>query len=423
MEASCSNGSTLHGPCHTKGVHISPDRDRVAVLGLGYVGSVTAAGLAHLGHRVIGVDRDMISWSAARAFRPRPSRSRSRRRRPPMPARSPSSRAARSPAIVVADGQPVPDATVYAGRTVFGNGTTSSVQLGRRWAARRARRRHQDHDHRRQRRVLAVGVRRRRPHAGRRARRDRPIARAPPADRDARPDRADDQPREVRRAHRDAAPGRRAADGVLVTCQSTSTPGRSTRWPPARRRVSLRPARARRLQGLGDARHAEDRHAVLLQADRGAGRPAGDPRSHRRRRHRLARRLARGESVASARRPRGSPAARSPPARPSELSLKLAAAGPGAYQRVVVRAGEPAQFTSVAPGRVHRVRHAVADRGPGRAAPAYFDRHGDALPTFCKAITVAQSPDTQTAQVAVQLPPFIPDGPGPGSGQGPGSGR
>lgn len=36
----------------------SANETRVAVLGLGYVGSVTAACLAHLGHRVTGVDRD-----------------------------------------------------------------------------------------------------------------------------------------------------------------------------------------------------------------------------------------------------------------------------------------------------------------------------------------------------------------------------
>ena len=43
--------------CHTKDVNASTET-RVAVLGLGYVGSVTAACLAHLGHRVTGVDRD-----------------------------------------------------------------------------------------------------------------------------------------------------------------------------------------------------------------------------------------------------------------------------------------------------------------------------------------------------------------------------
>jgi GDP-mannose 6-dehydrogenase len=39
-------------------VNPSTGETRVAVLGLGYVGSVTAACLAHLGHRVTGVDRD-----------------------------------------------------------------------------------------------------------------------------------------------------------------------------------------------------------------------------------------------------------------------------------------------------------------------------------------------------------------------------
>jgi len=43
--------------------------DRVAVLGLGYVGSVTAAGLSHLGHRVIGVDRDAYKVERIQAGR------------------------------------------------------------------------------------------------------------------------------------------------------------------------------------------------------------------------------------------------------------------------------------------------------------------------------------------------------------------
>ncbi len=50
-------------------MHICPGRDRVAVLGLGYVGSVTAAGLAHLGHRVIGVDRDNYKVESIQAGR------------------------------------------------------------------------------------------------------------------------------------------------------------------------------------------------------------------------------------------------------------------------------------------------------------------------------------------------------------------
>ena len=50
-------------------MNTSPGHDRVAVLGLGYVGSVTAAGLAHLGHRVIGVDRDKYKVESIQAGR------------------------------------------------------------------------------------------------------------------------------------------------------------------------------------------------------------------------------------------------------------------------------------------------------------------------------------------------------------------
>jgi GDP-mannose 6-dehydrogenase len=51
------------------GLQSSNRHDAVAVLGLGYVGSVTAAGLAHLGHRVIGVDRDPYKVECIQAAR------------------------------------------------------------------------------------------------------------------------------------------------------------------------------------------------------------------------------------------------------------------------------------------------------------------------------------------------------------------
>src|SRR5438128_4785051 len=45
------------------------DTQQIAVLGLGYVGCVTAACLAHVGHRVIGVDRDSFKVESVLAGR------------------------------------------------------------------------------------------------------------------------------------------------------------------------------------------------------------------------------------------------------------------------------------------------------------------------------------------------------------------
>src|SRR5215510_10718395 len=43
------------------------ESQQIAVLGLGYVGCVTAACLAHIGHRVVGVDRDQFKVDSVRA--------------------------------------------------------------------------------------------------------------------------------------------------------------------------------------------------------------------------------------------------------------------------------------------------------------------------------------------------------------------
>ncbi|MDQ3370973.1 MAG: carboxypeptidase-like regulatory domain-containing protein, partial [Myxococcota bacterium] len=107
----------------------------------------------------------------------------------------------------------------------------------------------------------------------------------------------------------------------------------------------------------------------------------------------------------------------------NELGLKMAAAGPGASQWVIVRRGEPARFADVAPGTYSACVVPYPAEVQGMAAMGYAERHGDAMPAFCKQLTVAASPTAQTASVPVELPPFIADGPpGGGSGSQAGSG-
>lgn len=106
----------------------------------------------------------------------------------------------------------------------------------------------------------------------------------------------------------------------------------------------------------------------------------------------------------------------------NELGLVMAAAGPGASQWVIVRRGEPARFAEVVPGTYSICAVPYPAEVRGMAAMTYAERHGDSLLASCKPINVNPAPDTQAATLVVTLPPFIPDAPPPGGGSGSGSG-
>jgi uncharacterized GH25 family protein len=104
----------------------------------------------------------------------------------------------------------------------------------------------------------------------------------------------------------------------------------------------------------------------------------------------------------------------------NELGLKAAAAPPGASQWVIVRRGEPARFTEVVPGNYSVCSIPYPAEVKGMAAMTYADRHGDTLLAFCRPMTVAQAPDTQILTLPVELPPYVADTPPPGGGSGSG---
>ncbi|MBL9012751.1 MAG: carboxypeptidase regulatory-like domain-containing protein [Myxococcales bacterium] len=104
----------------------------------------------------------------------------------------------------------------------------------------------------------------------------------------------------------------------------------------------------------------------------------------------------------------------------SELSLRMAQAGAGASQWIIIRQGEPAVFKEVVPGAYSVCVAPFPAEVRGMAAMGYSERHGDTLPAFCKSLNVASGSTAQSADVAVELPPFIPDAPPPGSGSGSG---
>jgi large repetitive protein len=106
----------------------------------------------------------------------------------------------------------------------------------------------------------------------------------------------------------------------------------------------------------------------------------------------------------------------------NELGLKMAAAGAGASQWVIVRRGEPARFVDVVPGNYSMCSVPYPAEVKGMAAMTYAERHGDTLLAFCKPVSIRQSPETQSGTLPVELPPYAGDAPPPPAGPGSGSG-
>lgn len=99
----------------------------------------------------------------------------------------------------------------------------------------------------------------------------------------------------------------------------------------------------------------------------------------------------------------------------NDLALKLAALGQSTSQWVIIRSGEPAEMKELTPGTYSACVVPFPAEVKGMGAMSYSEKHGDTLKAFCQAVTVAASPATQSVSVSVELPPFVPDGGGSGS--------
>jgi protocatechuate 3,4-dioxygenase beta subunit len=107
-----------------------------------------------------------------------------------------------------------------------------------------------------------------------------------------------------------------------------------------------------------------------------------------------------------------------------DLQNKLAAAGPGTSQLAIGLPGIPTAFTDVtAPGTYTACIVPLPLEVQVRGGMSYFERHAGTLPAFCQPVQAQPAPDTQTVQINVQVPAMINDPPGTGTRGGGGTVR
>jgi protocatechuate 3,4-dioxygenase beta subunit len=94
-----------------------------------------------------------------------------------------------------------------------------------------------------------------------------------------------------------------------------------------------------------------------------------------------------------------------------DLQLRLAAAGAGSSQWAILVNGGAATFSDMVPGNYTACAVPFPSEVQGMAAMGYVDRNGDRLPVYCKQVVVAPQPAQQAVEVPVEIPPFVPEEP------------
>lgn len=311
--------------------------------------------------------------------------------------------------IVTADGNPVPNATVYAGRQIFGNGTSNAAAFGGMGAAAKTTTTAPDGTF-----SLAgfnegdLAIIAEQPDIG------RSKAMRVPTDQ-ASQDQLVLELQKFGAISGVLSAGGKPAEGVFVSCQSTTTPGaiygvasgpdgayRYDKLAPDTYKVSATvgmPMTGMKFYSKEVVVPPGKEVKIDLTVDPGSVTVNVTATPH-----------SGTLGVASAWMATGVIAARTA----NDLNLKMAAAGQGASQWVIIRQGEPAKFAEVSPGGYTACVVPFPVEVQGMAAMGYVERHSDKLPAFCQQVTVGAAPAIQSVNVGVDIPAYIPDGTGSG---------
>jgi len=321
--------------------------------------------------------------------------------------------------VVVSDGQPVPNATVYAGRQLFGNGSSNTANFGP--MGQGTKQATTDANGRFSLSGFNLGdlaVVGEHPEIGR-SKAVRLPTDIPGQSEPVPPMQKFGALKGVLRV------GGKPTEGVFVSCQSTTTPGaiyavasgpdgayRYDKLAPDTYKISATvgmPMMGMKFYSKEIAVPSGKEVTIDLTADPGTVTLAVTA-------------VAKSGKVgvANAFITTGVVAARTQ----TDLGLKMAASGPSSSQWVIIRNGEPAKFNEVIPGAYSVCIVPFPAEVQGMAAMGYADRHSDSLPAYCQQVRVQPQPATQNANVSVELPAFEADqsGSGGGSGSAAGSG-